>query len=157
MVKFEKPTLLDVDTMYNLVQDDVKKGLIINRTKDEIATNIRSYIIAKIDNQIIGFVALHIYNPTLAEIRSLNVISNMRGYGIGYKLIHNAIEEAKKLYIKSILVLTYKVELFKKFDFQYIQKDQIPDDKIWLDCSKCKYSHLSCGEVSLIKKLSNAN
>ena len=36
-------------------------------------------------------------------------------------------------------------------DFKYIQKEQIPEDKIWLDCSKCQYSHLTCGEVSLIK------
>ena len=151
LVKFSKPTLLDIDTMYELVQDEVKQGLIVNRTKDEIATNIRSYTVAKIDNNIVGFIALHIYNPYLAEIRSLIVTNQHRGNGIGYNLISKAIEEAHSLNVKDILVLTYKVELFKKFDFKHIQKEQIPEDKIWLDCSKCQYSHLTCGEVSLIK------
>ena len=51
-----------------------------------MSTTIRSYTAVKIDNQLAGFVALHIHTPILAEIRSLVVGSQFRHQGLGTKL-----------------------------------------------------------------------
>ena len=152
-IAYKKPKLYDIDEMQKLVQEAVQEGLILPRSEDEIATNIRSYIIAKDDNKIVGFVALHIHTKTLAEIRSLIVEKKYRGQSIGKNLVLKSIEEGKDLGAKEILVLTYEKEFFEKMGFNEIEKDKIPEHKIWADCIRCKHFPI-CNEVSMIKKIS---
>lgn len=148
-IELFKPFVTDIEKMEALVQNDVKNGNILERSANEMATTIRSYTAAKVDNQIVGFAALHIHTTTLAEIRSLIVKDETRGHGVGKKLIQKLIEEAKEIGLKQVLVLTYKQHLFEKFGFKQIQKESIPETKIWLDCIKCKHFPV-CDEISLI-------
>lgn len=149
MVEFCKPTTHDIDIMQDIVKEDVENGTILFRTPQEMATNIRSYTVVKVDDKIAGFVALHIHSPTLAEIRSLSVHKSYRGKGFGKGLIQACIDEAKKLGLTEVLALTYKKELFEKFNFKEIPKESIPEHKIWADCIRCKHFPI-CDEISLI-------
>ncbi|OHE09548.1 MAG: GNAT family N-acetyltransferase [Sulfurimonas sp. RIFOXYD12_FULL_33_39] len=138
--------------MQKLVVKEIEAGVILARSSDEVATNIRSYILAKEDDKIVGFCALHIHTQSLAEIRSLVVTENKRGMGIGQSLIAKAIEEAKALGLQKVLSLTYKQLFFEKLGFVEIPKESLPEHKIWADCIKCKHFPV-CNEVSLIKTL----
>ena len=149
MYKYLKPTVADIKNMQELVHDEVENGNILVRSEAEMATTIRSYKVVYDDNQLIGFVALHIHTPVLAEIRSLVVASHKRGEGIGSKLIQHCINEANDLKIQQLLVLTYQQTLFEKFDFKVIQKESLPDTKIWADCIKCKHFPI-CDEIALL-------
>jgi amino-acid N-acetyltransferase len=151
-VELTKANLSDIENMQKLVIPEVEAGVILARSSDEIATNIRSYILAREDGEIIGFCALHIHTPTLAEIRSLIVKESKRGMGIGQSLIDKAMQEAKILGLKKVLTLTYKQSFFEKLGFIEIPKESIPEHKIWADCIKCKHFPI-CNEVSLIKTL----
>jgi len=152
-VKFEKATLSNIEEMQNLILPEVIAGIILARDNDEIATNIRSYILAYNEQDtIIGFCALHIHTSNLAEIRSLIIKENYRGKKIGEELIKEALIEAKKLNLKKVLSLTYKKSFFEKLGFLEIPKESIPEHKIWTDCIKCKHFPV-CNEVSLIKTL----
>lgn len=151
-VELTKANLSDIESMQKLVIPEVEAGVILARSSDEIATNIRSYILAREDEEIVGFCALHIHTPTLAEIRSLIVKESKRGMGIGQNLIDKAMQEAKILGLKKVLTLTYKQSFFEKLGFIEIPKESIPEHKIWADCIKCKHFPI-CNEVSLIKTL----
>ncbi|MFA5232818.1 MAG: N-acetyltransferase [Sulfurimonas sp.] len=151
-IELTKARLSDIENMQKLVIPEVEAGVILARSSDEIATNIRSYILAKEDGEIVGFCALHIHTPTLAEIRSLVVKEGRRGMGIGQSLIDNAIEEARMLGLQKVLSLTYKQSFFEKLGFVEIPKESLPEHKIWADCIKCKHFPI-CNEVSLIKTL----
>ncbi|MFA7355369.1 MAG: GNAT family N-acetyltransferase, partial [Sulfurimonadaceae bacterium] len=113
-VELTKANLSDIESMQKLVIPEVEAGVILARSSDEIATNIRSYILAREDGEIVGFCALHIHTPTLAEIRSLIVKESKRGMGIGQSLIDKAMQEAKILGLKKVLTLTYKQSFFEK-------------------------------------------
>ena len=152
MIKLRKATLNDIKNMQELVEDEVKSGVILKRSDDEVATNIRSYILAFKNEKLVGYGALHIHSPILAEIRSLIVASEARGLGIGKMIVEYTIKEAQELGVKEILVLTYIADFFKKLGFKEIQKEDIPDHKIWLDCVKCIHFPV-CNEASLIYKL----
>jgi amino-acid N-acetyltransferase len=149
---YEKPTVLDISKMQDLVQADVENGNILLRTAQEMATNIRSYIIAKEDDNVVGFCALHIYSENLAEIRSLVVSSDYRKKGIGSTLVKKCLEEAQHYNIKEVLALTYHKQLFEYIGFSEIQKESIPDPKIWADCIRCKHFPI-CDEIALTIKL----
>ncbi|MGZ8547572.1 MAG: N-acetyltransferase [Sulfuricurvum sp.] len=136
--------------MQQLVAPEIESGVILPRSDDEIATNIRSYILAMDGEKLVGFCALHIHSANLAEIRSMIVDSEYRGRHIGSTLVEKACEEGASLGLREILVLTYQQRFFENLGFIEIPKESIPEHKIWADCIKCKHFPI-CNEVSLIK------
>lgn len=147
-----KPTLEDIKAMRALVADEVKNGVILDRSEDEIANAIRTYSVIKHNGNIIAFSALHIHSTTLSEVRSLIVREDFRRQGLATKLIVALIEEAKALGLKEILTLTYQRQVFEKLGFKEIEKHAIPNHKIWADCIKCTRFPI-CDEIALIKML----
>ena len=147
-LEFIKPDVLDVKYMQELVYEDVENGNILDRNSNEMATTIRSYTAVKLEDEFIGFVALHIHTTELAEIRSLVVKKEFRGKNIAKLLIEKTILEAKNFNLTKLLVLTYKKELFEHFNFIEIEKASLPDTKIWADCIKCKHFPV-CDEIAL--------
>jgi len=153
MVKLEKAKISDIPSMQKLVIKEVKEGIILQRAVDEVATNIRSYIVAKDSNILIGYTALHIHSPRLAEIRSLIVDDRYRGQNIGKKIVKFALNEAREIGVQEeVLVLTYLPDFFRKLGFIEIPKESIPEHKIWADCIKCIHFPI-CNEVSLVYRI----
>ena len=152
-VVYEKPKLDAIEQMQALVMPEVQAGKILFRSDDEVATNIRSYTVARESGKIVGFGALHIYSPLLAEVRSLIVDASQRGKGVGSELVRHCIKEARVLGIKQLFALTYEQRFFEKLGFTEIPKESLPEHKIWADCVKCKHFPI-CDEVALIYNLS---
>lgn len=151
-IEYKKASLENIAAMQALVYAEVESGIILERTSDEMATNIRSYILAYVDGMLAGFCALHIHSAHLAEIRSLVVEEIHRGNRIGAGLVDICVDEAKTLGLQKVLSLTYKQSFFENLGFVEIQKESLPEHKIWADCIKCKHFPI-CNEVSLIKNL----
>ena len=151
-IRFRKAKLTDIGNMQALVRPEVESGVILERTNDEVATNIRSYTLAFAEEELIGFTALHIHTIELAEIRSLIIKDGFRGKKIGEQLVAKALEEGRELGLKRVLSLTYKQSFFERIGFVEIPKESLPEHKIWADCIKCKHFPI-CNEVSLIKEL----
>ena len=153
MIELVKAKLSDIPAMQILVASEVKDGIILNRSEDEVATNIRSYVLAKEGDKLLGYTALHIHSKRLAEIRSLIVDTSYRGQRIGQKMVQFSLDEAKELRVEEdVLVLTYLPEFFLKLNFKEINKEVIPEHKIWADCIKCIHFPV-CNEVALVYKL----
>lgn len=151
-MRFDKPTLRDIPQMLSLVAPEVSKGHIIKRSEDEIANAIRSYCVVREGEEIVGFCALYIYTPKLAEVRSLIVRSDHQGRGIGGRLVGFVMEEGEALGVREFLVLTHKNRFFKRLGFEVIPPEKIPSHKVLADCVKCKHFK-QCNEVALLKKL----
>lgn len=151
-IEYKKPTLRDIPQMQLLVAPEIESGVILLRTDDEIATNIRSYTLAMDGDKLVGFCALHIHSPNLAEIRSMIIDSDYRGKNIGSELVNKVCQEGSLLGLKEVLALTYQKHFFERLGFIEIPKESIPEHKIWADCIKCKLFPV-CNEVSLIKTL----
>ena len=148
----ERPILKDIELIQQLLKPFIDDGIILKRDDDEIATNIRSYLIIKNRGKIVGIGALHIYSKSLAEIRSLAVDKNYQGQGLGKKIVLGLEQEAKKFGITQLLTLTYQKEFFEKLGFIEISKEEVPEHKVWSDCIKCPHFP-NCNEISLIKTI----
>jgi amino-acid N-acetyltransferase len=151
-IRLIKPTLKNIKDIQEVVDGYVKAGIILKRDDDEVAMNIRSYIMAYDNDVPVGVGALHIFSPFLGEIRSLAVKEEYQKRGIGKKIVNELIKEAKYLGLKEVLSLTYQKEFFEKLGFIEIPKESIPDKKIWADCIKCKFFP-NCNEIALLKHL----
>ncbi len=152
MISYQKAKLSNIHSMQELVLPEIESGIILNRSNDEVATNIRSYTLCYKDGELVGFCALHIHTEYLAEIRSLIVKEDARGEKIGENLVNKCIDEAFSLGLQKVLCLTYKQQFFQRLGFIEISKESLPEHKIWADCIKCKHFPV-CNEVSLIKTL----
>lgn len=153
MIDLVKAKLDDIPQMQALVTQEVKDGIILNRSDDEVATNIRSYVLAKKNDEIVAYAALHVHSKRLAEIRSLIVHEVYRGGKIGESIVQFALREAKELGVEEeVLVLTYLPNFFKKMGFVEINKEEIPEHKIWADCIKCIHFPV-CNEIALVYKV----
>jgi amino-acid N-acetyltransferase len=151
-IVLKKPTLREIIDIQSVLTPYINEGIILKRDDDEVATNIRSYVLAYENRKPVGVAALHIFSTFLGEIRSLGVLSEYQGKGIGKAIVDYLLKEAKDLGLKEVLVLTYKKEFFEKLGFMEIDKEAIPDKKIWADCIKCKFFP-NCNETALIKYL----
>ncbi|MDX4027459.1 N-acetyltransferase [Aliarcobacter skirrowii] len=149
-IRFYKPTVLDIPKMQELVKEEVEKGIILFRSSDEMATTIRSYILVEVDGKMAGFTATHIHSPRMAEVRSLIVSKDFRGLGLGKKLVEKCVEEAKFYGIQQVLSLTYEKDFFLGCGFKEISKEDIPEQKVWADCIKCKLFPI-CNEIAMVK------
>lgn len=138
--------------MQELVKEEVVNGIILLRTEDEMANTIRSYTVVEVDGVMAGFTALHIHSARLSEVRSLVVSKKYRGLNLGRKLVEACIEEARKLQLEQILSLTYQKIFFEKLGFKEIEKENIPEHKIWADCIRCKHFPI-CDEVAMVYDL----
>jgi amino-acid N-acetyltransferase len=154
VIELVKAKLSDIPAMQALVISEVKEGVILNRSEDEVATNIRSYVLAKESGKLVGYTALHVHSKRLAEIRSLIVDEKYRGQKIGQRMVEFTLKEAKALGVEEdVLVLTYLPAFFEKLGFNEINKELIPEHKIWADCIKCIHFPV-CNEVALVFKIS---
>jgi len=99
-----------------------------------------------------GFASLKIFNADLAEVRSLIVAPQFRRQGIARAIVNELLGEAKFYGLKSVFTLTYQKEFFGRLGFIEIPKDELPAQKIWADCIKCKKFPV-CNEIALIYTL----
>lgn len=152
MITYKKASLSDIAAMQRLVEPEIRSGVILHRSDDEIATNIRSYTLVMDGEKLVGFCALHIHSPNLAEVRSMIIDQEYRGQNIGSALIAKVCDEGRELGLRDVLALTYQRTFFERLGFVEIPKESIPEHKIWADCIKCKHFPI-CNEVSLIKTL----
>lgn len=147
-MKIRKATVSDIKLIHKLINEFAKKGEMLPRSLNELYENIRDFLIAEQNNEIKGVCALHILWEDLAEIRSLAVKKESQKKGIGSLLVKKCLNEAKKLGVNKVFVLTYIPEFFKKTGFRELDKSKLPQ-KIWGDCIRCP-KFPECDEIALI-------
>ncbi len=144
----------DAISIYTLINDYAKEGLLLPKSLNAIYENIRDFWVYEEDEQIVACCALHVVWEDLAEIKSLAVKKEYTNRGIGYKLVERCLQEAKELGIKRVFALTYAVGFFEKFGFSVVDKSTLPH-KVWGECINC-VKFPSCDEVAVSLELETA-
>ena len=140
-----KATLQDVHDIHRLVEHYAAQDLMLHRSVDEIVEKIRDFSVVEHEGSVTGCVALHVYGPDLAEIKSLAVDETCQRQGWGHKLVRACFDEAAALGIQRVFALTYRTPFFEKLGFRIVDKQEMPE-KIWGDCVYC-HKFDDCDEV----------
>ena len=145
-----RPECKDVKSIFQIISQYADAGLLLPMTEKQISERIDSFFIATYNNKVIACVALRDFGDNLYELRSLAVLKEFTGLGIGAKLVNEIINVTiNKNFNNNIklFALTYQVDFFKHLGFQVVNKDIFPQ-KIWSDCTNCpKFSN--CDEVAV--------
>lgn len=146
-----KATLEDLDTLVNLIRGYAEKGIMLPRSRELLEKQLEWFVVAEIDDDVVGCGSLTRLGQDLVEIRSLGISDGHKGQGIGSKIVDCLIEEARRLEIPKVMALTYEVSFFQKNGFDVVEKEIFPE-KVWKDCVHCKKQH-ACDEIAVLKML----
>ena len=142
----------DVKAINALISSYAEMDRMLFRSLDDIYENLQTFIVAELDNKIVGCCALEVIWSNLAEIKSLAVDGTYKAKGIGRSLVATAVEQAAKLGVPKVFALTLEPVFFGKSGFEIVEKETLPM-KVWSDCARCsKQQH--CDEIAVIKTLS---
>lgn len=147
MNKVRKAVLKDVDKISNIIASYDGQALLLPLTKEYISIAIRDFFVYEENKKVLGCSALHIYSANLAEIRSLAVLKEYKGLGIGTLLAKACLNEGKRIGISKIFALTKEVKFFQKLGMHIVSKEELPE-KVYKDCIHCKKFH-HCDETAM--------
>ena len=147
----EKAKIGDPPELLAIVNRVAQQQLLLSRSLNDMYEALRDFIVYREDARILGCAALHISWQGLGEVRSLAVVAEAQGRGIGRALVASCLEEAERLGMERVFVLTYLPEFFKKLGFVAYAKEKLPH-KVWTDCLRCP-RFPECDEVALMKHL----
>ena len=144
--------LPDVEQIHRIIQSYVTPGAVkttlLPRTIPELCENVRDFVVAEQDGQIIGCGALHLYGMHLAEIRSIAVAPQCKGRGIGRSLVSALMEEARRQSVTCVCLFTTTPQFFARLGFQVAEREMLPD-KIYKDCVTCPRLN-NCDEIAMV-------
>jgi amino-acid N-acetyltransferase len=147
--KVRKARKDDIKYIHQIIESYASKGIILERSVQEINDSLHTFLVACRSGKISGVVSYYNYGKKLIEVRSLAVADKLKNRGIGSKLLVSLIRLISSEYpSSSIFVLTYRADFFQKHGFSEIKMDKFPE-KIWKDCMFCK-NRDNCGETALI-------
>ncbi|MFW6158366.1 MAG: N-acetyltransferase [Planctomycetota bacterium] len=151
-----KARLGDVQQIHRLVNRFADEGLMLGRSLSELYDNLRDFSVAPDgppggDGRLLGCCCLHITWEGLAEVRSLAVVAEAQGRGLGRRLVEACLAEARELGIARVFALTYRPEFFGRLGFRPVDKAELPH-KVWADCVKCP-KFPDCDEVAVAIEL----
>ncbi len=145
----------DIKKIYKLLQYFADKDLLLGRSLSSLYDQLRDFSVFvendprdPNDEKLVGVCALHICWENLAEIRSLAVIDEYQGKGVGRQLVDKALKEADSYGINRVFTLTYQPVFFRKLGFKDVDKSELPH-KVWSDCINCS-KFPDCNEEALI-------
>jgi len=135
-VKARKALPSDTTAIHALITHYAAQGLLLPRTPEELREHIARFLVLEDEGRVIGCVALEPYGSDLAEVRSLAVDPQIRGKGLGARLVRYALAMAKRRKIARVFAVTHAPEFFGRQGFQTSTRWALPE-KIARDCRTC--------------------
>ena len=126
----------DVPAIYGLIAHYSRAGLLLSRSEEEIRRNIGHFLVLLDSDRFVGCLSLEKYSAELAEIRSVAVDPEVRGCGIGAKLLAFALQEARKRGIGRVFAVTHTPEFFERQGFIASPRKMLLE-KVERDCRTC--------------------
>ena len=121
-------TAADVPAVHAFIRPFVASGRLLERTMDELESLMATGFVAfeptpatddRPDGRVVGFAALEVYSPKLAEIRSLAVADAYRGRGVGKDLVARCVELARERNVLEVMAVTSSERFFGSCGFDF--------------------------------------
>lgn len=109
----------DIPALEEFVELFVQANRLLPRTTEELYDLIPFGFVAIVSGRLVGFAALEIYSAKLAEIRSLAVLGEFQGLGIGRRLVERCVDLAQHRNILEVMAITSSDGFFRACGFDF--------------------------------------
>lgn len=140
----------DVGAMLELINGYAREDRMLERTSEFLLEHLRDFVVADA-GRFLGCCALAVLTADLAEIRSLAVVPDASGRGIGQALVERCVAEARRLGLRRVFALTLVPGFFERCGFTLTSLGRLPE-KSAEECPVCP-KRFACDEHALVLHL----
>ncbi|HVF38329.1 MAG TPA: GNAT family N-acetyltransferase [Gemmatimonadaceae bacterium] len=120
-------TRADIDQIWELVSVYAAEGLMLPRTREQIAMRIDNYVVAADAGRIVACAALEEYSPSLAEVSSVAVAKGEHGSGLGTQVVLGVERLARARDINELFALSLTDKFFLSLDYAPTSISRYPE------------------------------
>ena len=143
-IHIRKATEADIEAILAIINAYAAQNLMLPRTPEQIRRVLPKFLVAEQMGRVVGCGSNVELTPELTELRSLAVTPEQRGTGLGRRLVHALIEQARADGYDTICALTLSEEFFNRCGFTVIAG---PSHPIWrVRVPKFDACDKSCGD-----------
>jgi amino-acid N-acetyltransferase len=141
----------DTEGILALVNGYAAQDLMLPRTTEQIRRALPGFLVAVQGSKVVGCGSNVPLTPRLTELRSLAVAQEMRGTGLGKRLVEALVIAAYDAGYDKICALTLSEGFFNACGFETVDRWAITP-KIWQECVYCSKFD-ACDEIAVLMNL----
>ncbi|MFI5984349.1 amino-acid N-acetyltransferase [Streptomyces sp. NPDC051555] len=120
----------DVPALRRLLDQYVQQRILLDKAPVTLYEDIQEFWVAEreADGRVVGCGALHVMWEDLAEVRTLAVDRDLKGGGVGHRVLDQLLYTARALGVHRVFCLTFEVDFFAKHGFVEIGETPVDTD-----------------------------
>ncbi len=139
----------DIPAIHALLKIYSDRKIVLPRSEADILHYLANFTVAEEAGKLVGCVAVRDFGNNLLEVRSLAVLPEKQGAGIGRAMVQACIERLRgERPFFRLFALTYQEGFFHRLGFRTVTREHFPE-KIWSDCKACP-KHDCCDEIAVL-------
>ena len=111
----------DVKGIRKLIDLYAPQRRILSKETVTLFESVQEFVVAVDGENVVGCGALHVLWEDVAEVRTVAVVEELRGKGVGHQILEKLIERAGAVGVKKLFCLTFETEFFGRHGFTEIQ------------------------------------
>lgn len=118
----------DIPGIRALIDTYTLGGRLLNKETVMLYEDVQEFTVAVDDNVVVGCGALHVLWEDLAEVRTVAVVDNLKGQGVGHEILEAIINRARTVGVSRIFCLTFETAFFARHGFEEIHGTPVAPD-----------------------------
>ena len=111
----------DVIAVRDLIDIYSPGGRLLSKNTVTIYEDVQEFLVAELDDKVVGCGALHVMWEDLGEVRTVALLPDYQGQGIGGKLLEGLLDRARLLGLSRVFCLTFETDFFTSHGFEPIE------------------------------------
>ena len=111
----------DVKKIRTIVDTYAVERKLLSKETVTLFESVQEFVVAEVDGEVVGCGALHVLWEDIAEVRTVAVVEQMHGKGVGHLILENVLARAKEVGVKKVFCLTFETKFFGSHGFKEIQ------------------------------------
>jgi len=111
----------DVKKIRTIVDTYAVERKLLSKETVTLFESVQEFVVAEVDGEVVGCGALHVLWEDIAEVRTVAVVEQMHGKGVGHLILENILARAKEVGVKKVFCLTFETKFFGSHGFNEIQ------------------------------------
>lgn len=146
-IQLRSGTAADAAAIHSLITANLSIGHLLPRTLDDIDAHVPRFVVAVLDDAVIGCGELAPLSSEVAEVRSLVVDAAHRGQRTGVALVNALADRAREMGYVTLCAFTHQPAHFIRLGFSIVPHVWVPE-KIAHDCVGCSQFR-QCGQYAV--------
>lgn len=111
----------DVIAVRDLIDMYAPGGRLLSKNTVTIFEDVQEFLVAELDGKVVGCGALHVMWEDLGEVRTIALLPDYQGHGIGGKILEELLNRARQLGLSRVFCLTFETDFFSHHGFAPIE------------------------------------